>query len=378
MRLRSPVSGLPRCTPRKPRFLPPFVPASSTFSRPKKRPTAKASGVRPPLASALVLLNQGPLQRTAWAEYHTARKRHEKAARDLHRHEEVDSPAHERWLNQTFPVHLTDLRNLQEEVATKTQQVRLIRALSAYTGRSAKRLWAEFKENGGRMPEDGAEDRKRRTEDGEPNSDDARKASNHRPDSEDDFFGRDEPPPYRGRGQSAAGRLPPSAVRHNSPVARDIYRRLVQKLHPDRGGEFTPARKRLWHEVQQAWAEGDADWLARLEVELDSTADLGLLGLRETDPLSIRSPLSRLRRAIAELQAARRDTERKLAAYRKTPPWRFTLTKQQDKLMRRTLAQLEKDTEFFQRQLDHLNQTIAGWEEPSLGRTKARHTLPDW
>lgn len=321
-----------------------------------------------------MLLNQGPLQRTAWAEYHTARKRHEKAARDLHRHEDVDVPEHERWLNQTFPVHLTDLRNLQEEVATKTQQVRLIRALAAYTGRSAKRLWAEFKENGGRLP--GEDDPT--AEGGEPNADDERKANNHRADRDDDFFGRDDPPPYRGRGQAYAERQTPSAVRSNSPDARDIYRRLVQKLHPDRGGEFTPARQRLWHEVQQAWAKGDADWLARLEVELDSSADLGLLGLPEAEPLSIKSPLSRLRRAIAELHAARRDTEAKLAAYRKTPPWRFSLTKDRDKLMRRTLAQLEKDMEFHQRQLDHLNGTIAAWEEPSLGRTKPRHTLPDW
>lgn len=355
------------------------MPAPSPNSHPKKR-RRPSSAVRPPpsaarpASSAVILLNQAPLQRTAWAEYHTARKRHEKAARDLHRHEEVDVPAHERWLNQTFPIHLTDLRNLQEEVATKTQQVRLIRALSAYTGRSAKRLWAEFKENGGRFPDDDEPE----TDGGEPTSDDRRKADNHRADP-DDFSDRDDPPPYRGRGQSAASRTSPSALRNNNaPDARDIYRRLVQKLHPDRGGEFTPARQRLWHEVQQAWAQGDADWLARLEVELDSTADLGLLGLRSSDPLTIRSPLSRIRRAIAELQAARRDTEAKLAKYRKTPPWRFTLTKDREKLTRRTLAQLEQDTEFHQRQLDHLNQTIAQWEEPTLGRTKPRHTLPDW
>jgi hypothetical protein len=317
---------------------------------------------------ALVLIDQTQLQRAAWAEYHTAQKRHEKAARDLHRHEEVDTPEYEKWLNQTFPVQLTDLRNLQEEVSTKTAQIRLVRAMSAYTGRSAKRLWEQLKAEG--------PDAFRATE----TEDDSRKAENHRPDPDADFFDRDEPPPYRGRGQSSASRQTASAAaRKNAAGTRDIYRRLVQKLHPDRGGDFTPARKRLWHEVQQAWAQGDADWLARLEVELDSTADLGLLGLRDTEPLSIKSPLSRLRRAIAELHAARRDTERKLADYRKTPPWRFTLTnKKRDVLIRRTLEQLEEDTAFLQRQLHYLNKTIRQWEEPTFGRPKPRQTLPNW
>jgi hypothetical protein len=365
------------------RFLAPFVPAPSTKARPKKSPAARSRSKAPKAAqpphvrprgetsSALILLDQSRLQRAAWAEYHTAQKRHEKAARDLHRHEEVDTPAYEKWLNQTFPVHLTDLRNLEEEVSTKTQQVRLIRAMAAYTGRSAKRLWHEFK--------DGGAERWQRPDDEKQTSggDNPRKSARHHFDA-DDYFDRDEPPPYRASGQTAASRRPGSALRQHS-AARDVYRRLVQKLHPDRGGTFTPARERLWHEVQQAWGKGDADWLARLEVELDSTADLGLLGLRDIEPLSIRSPLSRLRRAIAELHAARRDTERKLAEYRKTPPWRFTLTKKKrESLERRTLAQLEKDTLALERRLAHLNKTILQWEEPTLGRSKPRHTLPDW
>ena len=39
---------------------------------------------------------------------------------------------------------------------------------------------------------------------------------------------------------------------------------MLRRLHPDRGGPWTNARQQLWHEVQKAWAVGDADWLARL------------------------------------------------------------------------------------------------------------------
>ena len=62
--------------------------------------------------------------------------------------------------------------------------------------------------------------------------------------------------------------------------------RVVHHLHPDRGGEWTPARERLWHEVQAAWAARDADWLARLETDWESAHAT----------LQPDSPLSHLRR----------------------------------------------------------------------------------
>jgi hypothetical protein len=314
-------------------------------------------------STTLILVDNSRLQAAAWAEYHTAQKRHEKAARDLHRHEEVDTPAYEQWLNQTFPVVLTRLRNLQEEITTKTSQIRMVRAMAAYTGRSAKRLWNDFK--AGALSADSGQ----RAEEGRQRSDEREP----RP-GDDDFFDDDAPPRYRARGQAATAKHAAQ-----QPLARDIYRRLVQRLHPDRGGKFTPARQRLWHEVQLAWAQRDADWLARLEVELDSSADLGLLGLAENEPLSAKSALSRLRRAIAELTAARRDTERKLREYRQTPPWRFTLSaKKRDVLQRRTERTLQADLTALERQLAHLDKTIKQWEEPTLGRAKPRHTLPDW
>jgi hypothetical protein len=141
----------------------------------------------------------------------------------------------------------------------------------------------------------------------------------------------------------------------------------VQRLHPDRGGEWTTGRKRLWHEVQQAWAAGDSDWLARLEVEWETAHDV----------LSPTSPLSRLRRAIEELLGARRDTERKLRQYRTSPPWRFTLApKKRADLQRRTEMNFRHDIEMLQRQLAYLDTTIAAWEDSprsSLDRRSGRN-----
>jgi hypothetical protein len=306
-----------------------------------------------------------PLKRAAWAELHGARKRQEKAARDLHRHEQIDAPGYDTWLHQTFPTLITLLRELHQEVFAKGQRVETVQAIAAMTGRSPRKIWREQKERE-RNPEKyesetegGAQSRRRFGRDnpfGEP-EDFFR--------DEDDFF-EDEPRSAR-RSRGRENRFDADWSKPASPrptaEARDVYRRLVQRLHPDRGGEWTAARQRLWHEVQQAWAAGDADWLMRLEVEWEAAHDV----------LSSMSPLSRLRCAIEEIHAARRDTERKLRQYRGTPAWRFTLAKnKRPQLHQRTEMNFHHDIAFLKRQLDHLNATIASWEELPRSRRGRR------
>lgn len=275
--------------------------------------------------SMLMVIDHQRLQSAAWAEFHTARKRLDKATRDLHHHEEIDVPAYESWLHRTFPILVTTLRELHAEVATKSRKVQSVQAKAALSGGSLKRLWRQQKEREAN-PEAFEEENESSFDEN---------SSQRRHEARPEDFER------------ASGPVPTLA-------ARDIYRRLVQRLHPDRGGEWTPAREHLWHEVQQAWAAADTDWLSRLEVDWETAHEV----------VGPASPLSRLRRAIEELHAARRDTERKLREYRSAPPWRFTRNeKNRHVLHHRTESNFAHDLKFLQRQLDHLNSTIAAWEE---------------
>lgn len=300
---------------------------------PTPRAPRRASRPAPPVANApgraLMVIDHERLQSAAWAEFHTARKRLEKATRDLHRHEEIDMPAHESWLHRTFPLLVTELRELGAAVAAKKRKIQAVHWLSARTGRSIKRLWHEQKEREAN-PEAFADEDEFEEEDEEPKRDGEARREDFEPDH------------------------PPRPGADAPPAARDIYRRLVQRLHPDRGGDWTDAREHLWHEVQQAWTAGDVDWLSRLESEWETANEV----------LGAASPLSSLRRGIEELHAARRDTERKLSEYRGSPQWRFTLTeKKRDALYRRTTEIFEHDLGFLRRQLTHINTTIAAWEE---------------
>lgn len=316
---------LPVGVPFSLRFLTRFMPSKARLSptRPvrKRRVAQVAASV-----TTLMVIDHERLQSAAWAEFHTAHKQLDKATRDLHRHEEIDRPAYDQWLHRTFPVLVTTLRELHEEVATKTLKVEQVLARAALSGGSLKRLWRQQKEREAN-PELFQE---------RPDSDgDEEESSGRRHEAHPEDF------------EHAPGPAP-------SPGAKEIYRRLVQRLHPDRGGKWTAAREHLWHEVQRAWTAGDADWLARLEVDWETANEV----------VGPKSPLSRLRRAIEELQAARRDTERKLREYRRAPPWRFTRNeKNLEALHRRTEANFLHDLRLLKRQLDHLNSTIAAWEE---------------
>src|SRR5688572_1870962 len=95
---------------------------------------------------ALMVIDHARLQSAAWAEFHTVRKRLEKTARDLHRHEEIDIPAYEKWLHRTFPIQITTLRELHAEVSAKAQKIRTVQAQAMYSGGSLKRLWRQQKE----------------------------------------------------------------------------------------------------------------------------------------------------------------------------------------------------------------------------------------
>lgn len=280
---------------------------------------------------ALLVIDHERLQNAAWAEFHTARKRLDKTAHDLHRHEEIDGPAYDAWLHRTFPLQVTTLRELHDEVATKVREIQTVQMIAAHTGRSLNQLWREQKERAAN-PE---AFREKSQAEREPEFDDEADEASRRHEARREDF---EPKPAAQR----------------AVAARAIYRRLVQRLHPDSGGAWTPARQHLWHEVQQAWAAGDGDWLARLEVEWETAHEV----------VGPRSPLSRLRTAIEELHAARRDIERKLREYRTSLPWRFTVTEaRRAALERRVEASFVREFTLLRRQLNYLNSTIAAWEE---------------
>jgi hypothetical protein len=323
------------------------------------------------------VIDNRPLQAAAWAELAHARKRLEKATHDLHRHEDTDEPAFRAWLAATFPQLVNTARDLVMQVETKRRLLEAISREAFFSGRSEAAVWREWQRYGGQPPP--MKEPPLPEEPPFPDESDFNDVTDADGDQMDKLVdeelkrlleaeGIDEDDPMAGAFRDLArGMLGfKDAAPPASADAKAIYRRLVQRLHPDRGGEWTPARARVWEQVQEAWNARDADWLARLEAEWDAA----------TDVLGPTSALGRLRAALEELVAARRDADKKLRLYRKTPAWRFSLRPVPEALLVRTGRQLQADCAALREELEDMVMTLTNWERASRrkerGKTRAR------
>ncbi len=303
----------------------------------------------------LLVINNGRLRETALNELKQVRQQLAELSTEITRHEQVDIPSYHEWVHRTFPQLLTELRLLSEEVMTKEREVREVEFLSLVTGKSAHKLWKDrhrTRSRGAPSPDDTEDEDAFRDSDSESDFDGAKAKDREFDDDEESTFGYD--PTASRRAQTT----PPLA-----PEIKDVYRRLVQKLHPDRGGPWTPERERLWHQAQEAWVERDLDRLLSLEVQWSSDAE----------PLNAQASIGRLRRAIQELTSTRINVDRQLRRYRESPEWRFTLTpKKRPSLTRKLRASLEEDCETLRDTLDTLNLIIARWEKSGTQRQRRR------
>lgn len=334
-----------------------------SFREKSPPPFRPANGCR-----ALLVIDNQPLQAAAWAALRRARKQLEKAAGDLHRHEEIDEPAFRAWISNTFATLVSAVRELAQQVEAKGHLIDAVQRESFFTGHSPGRIWREWQKSGGRPPEQPIAQAD--ASDGRPPD---KAAANAEADFEEEMkrlFGEegiDDDDPFTGAFRDAAqgafglGGARAKSAEADAKDARTIYRRLVQHLHPDRGGGWTPARARAWEQTQAAWAARDADWLSRLEAEWEAGTDL--LG-----PTSV---IGRLRAAVAAIDAARRDTERRLRIYRKQESWRFSLRPPSPALEQLIERQLRTDETMLRRDLAAMESTLVHWSTVRTRRRRA-------
>jgi hypothetical protein len=319
-----------------------------------RRPLQPVSRSR---STALITIDEGPLKNAAWEVLRAARKRLTKATEELHRHEEKDEPAHRAWMLASCPTLISEIRELTMLYQSKRALIDEIESQAWRQHRSAAAVWQAYKKNGGFVDA---------TTWDEETSEEEKDSGNLADDIINEML-RDqgidlsskEADELRTLGRERLGR----SVKENSEpdTAKEIYRRIVQRLHPDRGGDWTPKRESLWHEVQRAWEARDADWLARLEAELEIA--------QET--LTGNSPLSRLYAALKETEAARRDAERKVRYYKKSPAWRFTLKRHGREEVAVLASQLRRERDDLRAALAAAEATFAQWERP-LGQARAK------
>ena len=140
---------------------------------------------------------------------------------------------------------------------------------------------------------------------------------------------------------------------------KELYRRLVRRLHPDLRADGSAAVSTLWHEVQEAYAASD---VARMEI---------LLALSDIETKRTAD------QSLAQMHALREELERALQALAKSlleaegeDAWDFARTGPNADLQLRVERELKFDLAARSRRLDLLTRTIAEWARgPVLNRT---------
>jgi hypothetical protein len=152
--------------------------------------------------------------------------------------------------------------------------------------------------------------------------------------------------------RSAIDEDPASATEPGTidPRVKEIYRRLVRRLHPDLRADGDATVSSLWHEVQEAYAASD---VARMELLL-ALSDL-------SDAPGASTTLSQMRSVLSELTRSVRALELSLVEARREDSWNFARTGPSEDLQLRVERQLKHDLALRQQRLELLTGTIAGW-----------------
>ncbi len=144
---------------------------------------------------------------------------------------------------------------------------------------------------------------------------------------------------------------------------RELYRRLVRRLHPDLRADGSTVVSPLWHEVQEAYAASD---VARMEI---------LLALSDIEAnRSAEQTVSQLHAVRAELARALWALEKSLREAEGEDAWDFARVGPHAGLRSRVERQLKSDLASRTQRLDLLQRTIAEWAQGPAANRQVRLT----
>lgn len=342
--------------------------------KPARPAAARPNAPRPKGPWPVLCVDSRSVRKKALASYERALRELDKLKSDLDRFETQDRPAFRQWFHRLFGALLTEGRELEAKLAELrfvAQQVSL-RALMEHRG-NVGRAYQEF------VREREAE--ASRPPDAEPEP----PPSGSRPPPGEQFweemademggaFGPGAEEAFRefardfgfDLGNDPFGSLPPGALGGEAPApveasVKDLYRRIVRRLHPDSGRELSPKEIEWWHEAQEAYERRDGRAL-ELILTLCEIEDQGTKNAR----------VSILAELTARCRSTLRELRRQLKSSRSDPAWQFSEAADSsgiEKEMRRDLTQRNRG---MSSEVRHLEAMIAEWKRQAEAQAASR------
>ena len=342
---------------------------------------------------ALIVVDQEPLRRAAAGQCAECLAGIDQARADLARFEREDRPAFARWMAATFGQTMTDIRRLEVQYAEKAGLAEAIEMEmilgGSQTHHEAYLVVMKRRERVARgfapEPEE------------EPHAADASLADEDDDDDMDRFRWADKFEEYcaqelgvnpeqlnrreydalfkdfkrtlpaKDAGPKPRKAAPPPHAKAGSGVVpqeavKELYRRLVRRLHPDTRSDGDATVEEVWHEVQAAYADGNVERLEAL---------LAFVNVRE-ERFGPHTSLAQMRAVFADLVRTLHALRRSIAEARKTPAWNFTRTLDRVGLERQTRADLTRDLVRRRAELADITRVLENWTRTPIRSRAAK------
>lgn len=225
-----------------------------------------------------------------------------------------DLPQYQSWVNQHFAAQLTEISQLEKKVCALGYHLEETVQLSLQTGRRPEELFAHWSKE--EIVENLLKDE---IEQG-------------------DFI--------EGLEESGVKKV----VQHET---RELYKRIVRRLHPDTRGELSEREKNLWVQAQRAYSQNDSYELFKIEQALSK-------GDTEVEPLSFSELLSQLEDFKKRLM----QLESELSCLQMERAWGFSKKKNLSSLEGEITQEHQATLRDLKAKELHLSQTLNSWLEP--------------
>lgn len=349
---------------------------------------------------SLVVIDQEPLRAKASEDCRREMRRLERAREEWRRFEQDDQPAFSRWMAATFGPLLSELREInaaiheREILVEEVEQEMFLRGWS--THERAYRAIRERKEAASAFSTRSREEPSGKGKKGhDASGEEGRPNGNNLDPFEQETLFREFASEFLGidpdrlsdsaydrmfnefrektgmDGSSGDGKThapepaPAPSPREKPSRLKELYRILVRRLHPDTRAGSDATVSAIWHDVQQAYADGN---LERLEMLLAMT-DI------QADAPAEHTALSQLLAVLKETRRAVQAVLRSLSRAKKELAWNFAANANRGGLEKRLRAQMERDIAGRRTQLHELDEFIASWSRSK--RKRGRQTLPE-
>jgi hypothetical protein len=345
------------------------------------RDARPAAGVR-----TLVAMDQQKLRAKAAADCSREMARLEKAKAELLRFESEDRDLFVKWKAATFGPMLTKLREVSAQISEKTTLIDDVEEEMFWTGERSPRAAYERvqmrKTNPDLEPAEEEADEGTGTSAPSPEAEEFVKeleemqraffdeflrtvaGVNPRKIPKDEyerqfaeFCGAEQgPPPPHAAG--ARGQRPQPG-RTDAARIKEIYRVLVRRLHPDMRDKDAPDVSALWHEVQEAYADGNLERLETL---------MGMADMR-FNTTGDHTSVSQMLAILKDLRRSFNGVQRNLRLAMQDLSWNFSKLADRSKLKERIRRELDMELARSTEKLGALETKIAKWTAPK-GKSK--------